>query len=56
MSSKTLENLVKQSDLSVKQPLEFWKQLQRSKRNYRPSATALAKRVTLDMEMFAAMR
>jgi len=50
MSSKTLEKLVKQSDLSVKQPLEFWKQkLDRDTRNYRPSAAALARRASFDI-------
>ena len=53
MSNKTLENLVKQSDLSTKQPLEFWKQLHRSKRDYRPSAAALARRASLDLGMCA---
>ena len=56
MSSKTLENLVKQSDLSTKQPLEFWKQLQRGTGSYRPSAAALARRASLDLGMCAAGR
>ncbi|MCQ2029999.1 hypothetical protein [Stutzerimonas zhaodongensis] len=51
MSSKTLERLVKHSDQSTKQPLEFWKQLQRSKTDNRPSAVALAKRAELDVQM-----
>ncbi len=51
MSSKTLENLVRQSDISAKQPLEFWKQLNRSRRDYRPSAAALVKRASLDLGM-----
>lgn len=53
MSSKTLENLVKQSDLSTKQPLELWKQLHPSKRDYRHSAAALARRASLDLGMCA---
>ncbi|WP_181298550.1 hypothetical protein [Pseudomonas sp. Q2-TVG4-2] len=56
MSSKTLENLVKQSDLSAKQPLEFWRQLQRGKGNYRPSAAALARRASMDLGICAAAR
>jgi len=52
-SNKTLENLVKQSDLSTKQPLELWKQLHRSKHDYRPSAAALARRASLDLGMCA---
>ncbi|MCQ4310873.1 hypothetical protein D7241_08555 [Stutzerimonas sp. VN223-3] len=49
MNSKTLENLVKHSDLSVTQPLELWKQLHRDKRDYRPSAAALARRASFDI-------
>ncbi len=56
MSSKTLENLVKQSDLSAKQPLELWKQPHRSKRDCRPSAAALARRASLDLGICAAGR
>lgn len=56
MSSKTLENLVKQTDLSIKQPLEFWKQVHRSKHEYRPSAAALARRASLDLGMCASGR
>ncbi len=56
MSSKTLEKLVKHSDQSAKQPLEFWKELQRGKSEYRPSAAALAKRAAMDIEMYSAAR
>lgn len=56
MSSKTLEKLLKHSDQSTKQPLEFWKQLHRAKGDYRPSAAALAKRAALDVEMCSAVR
>ena len=56
MKSKTLENLVKQSDLNVNQPLEFWKQLQRGKSSCRPSAAALARRASLDLGMCATGR
>ncbi|NKQ12445.1 hypothetical protein [Pseudomonas sp. SST3] len=56
MSSKTLENLLRQSDLSTKQPLEFWKQLQRGKGNYRPSAAALARRASMDPGICATAR
>lgn len=56
MKSKTLENLVKQSDLNASQPLEFWKQLQRGKSSYRPSAAALARRASLDLGMCVAGR
>ena len=54
MSSKTLENLVKQSDLSAKQPLELWKQPHPTER--RPSAAALAKRASFDIGLCAAGR
>lgn len=53
MSSKTLEDLVKHSDFSVKQPLELWKQLPRDKHDYRPSAAALARRASFDIGMCA---
>lgn len=53
MSSKTLENLVKQSDFSATQPFELWKQLHRSKRDCRHNAAALAKRASLDLAMLA---
>ncbi|MCP9338896.1 hypothetical protein [Stutzerimonas xanthomarina] len=56
MSSKTLENLVKQSDLSNKQPLEFWKQLRRCKTDNRPSAAALARRASMDLELYVVGR
>ncbi|QGZ30937.1 hypothetical protein [Stutzerimonas stutzeri] len=56
MSSKNLEDLVKQSDLSAKQPLEIWKQLQRRQGAGRPSAAALARRASLDLGMCAAAR
>ncbi len=56
MSSKTLETLVKRSDLNPKQPLEFWRQLRRCKTDYRPSAAALARRAAMDLECCAAGR
>jgi hypothetical protein len=56
MNSKTLESLVKQSDLSTKQPLEFWRERQRGKGDYRPSAAALARRASMDLGLCAAGR
>lgn len=56
MKSKTLENLVKQSDLSTTRPLEFWQQLQRGKGNARPNAAALARRASPDLAMCATRR
>lgn len=56
MSSKTLETLVKRSDLNPKQPLEFWRRLRRCKTDYRPSAAALARRASMDLECCAAGR
>jgi len=52
MSSKTLENLVRQSAPATL-PLEFWRQRHRGKRNYRPSAAALMRRATLDVSVQA---
>ncbi|WP_404441215.1 hypothetical protein [Stutzerimonas chloritidismutans] len=56
MSSKTLESLVKQTDLSAKQPLEFWRQLRRSRDDSRPSAAALTRRASMDLGFCAAGR
>ncbi len=56
MSSKTLENLVRQSDHSAKAPLELWKQLHHGHRTYRPSAAALARRASFDAVMSGASR
>lgn len=53
MGSKTLENFFKHSDSSTKQPLEFWKQLRGSKRNYRPGGPAFAKRTSPMLDLFA---
>lgn len=54
MNSKTLENLVRQSAPTTQPPLDAWKQRHRSKRDYRPSASALVRRTTLDAEIQAA--
>lgn len=54
--SKTLERLVNQSDLSTSRPLEVWKQLQPNKTTWRPSAAALARRASRDLEMCSARR
>ncbi|MCQ4318863.1 hypothetical protein [Stutzerimonas stutzeri] len=56
MSSKTLETLVKRSDLNPNHPLELWKQLRRCKTDNRPSAAALARRASMDLEFCAAGR
>ncbi|MHB0763705.1 hypothetical protein ACYCFC_04875 [Stutzerimonas sp. NM35] len=53
MNSKTLENLVRQSDSNTQPPLELWRQRHRGKRDYRPSAAALVRRVTLDVSVQA---
>jgi hypothetical protein len=50
--SKTLEQLFKQSDLSAKRPLEVWRHLQPGKAAWRPSAAALARRASGDIEMW----
>lgn len=53
MSTKTLEDLFKQSDFSAKQPLELWKQIRRSKRNYPSNGPAFIKRASLSLDAFA---
>ena len=48
--SKTLEHLLKQSDLGTKRPLEVWRHLQ-GKANCCPNAAALARRASRDLEI-----
>ncbi len=51
MNSKTLENLVRQSDPNTRPPLDLWRQRHRDKRAYRPCAAALVRRATLDVSI-----
>ncbi len=51
--SKTLEQLVKQSELSARGPADVWRHLQPTKATWRPSAAALARRASRDLDLYA---